>query len=171
MGTYKLNIPSLYCSHQAGVSGLANWLRESLFYCPLKPVYARPERHNRDIQRPRPFGDSLPFPAILQEHVVFSIVGLGSWSSPTDIARFIITIVIDSVQRHTDRSRTHTGNKFFKRIKVRTNRNVPYDITMRISGFFVSASGPHIFPCNIFRGIVNAYRPFSHSIITSESLC
>lgn len=103
---------------------------------------------------------------------VAPIVGLFFSSSPTAVARLIITIIINAVYRKIWAwSYTHISVKVFKLTPTFTNFNFTTTIIMIASIILVITSLNHAIPCFIFYGVFHPVNTYSFNLDTATRGC
>jgi hypothetical protein len=80
-----------------------------------------------------------------------AVVGLLFDSGPAAIAWFIISVVILSIKRKTDRLKSHIHEEIFKGLNPTwAYSNSPATVIFIVFGFFVVASSLHVAPREVF---------------------
>lgn len=74
-----------------------NWLSKSSFYC---PSMRKPTKKGFviDFQYFRPFGKTSRFAVVCEHHIGALIAGLRLFARPSDIARFVVAVIVNAVK-------------------------------------------------------------------------
>jgi len=89
-------------------------------------------------------------------NIVRSVCHLGPFVSPSDIARLIVSVVVDAVKAHTSRTCSQIGNKSAENKEGSVNGNSTATISRPFSPERILASSFHVAPSRVFLGLNSA---------------
>ena len=123
----------------------------------LQPLFFRPGRQ------------CLRFAFILYQAIVRAISHLGFFRCPSNVARRIVSIVINPINAETLRAWSHVSKKVLKRCELRIYSYALSTIVLPVLYFGISASCPHVLPCSVL-GSVSLCYPISFHGYREDSI-
>lgn len=93
-----------------------------------------------------PLGDSKGFTRNLYNPRCSAVIGLFFSSGPTAVARFVVSVIVNSFQSQSARLCSHIGKKKDKRVPPIANRNAPTSVSFKPRNIWVSATRQHCSP-------------------------
>src|SRR5215471_1531519 len=120
--------------------------RECFFDRPFMSIQAHPQRYMVHIQFTRPCRQRPGFPLICKQVIRSLIAVLIHAVRPPKISRFIVSVIVDSVEAHPFRPRADQLQKTLQGLQFRRNGNTSTAISRIFRAAGVEASPHHVIP-------------------------